>query len=457
MPHAIVIDDDPDFQEAMQEVAEQEGFTVESAGTLEKARAILAKRIPDLALIDLTLPDGDGLGLLEQLEATPSTEVVFITGHATVRSVIEALREGASDYLTKPVDLQRLRSILSNVARRRELHEEVEALRAELRGLGRFGPLLGSSSSMQTIYDMISRVAPTEATVLIQGESGTGKELVAQTVHQLSRRRKHNFVALNCGSVSPQLIESELFGHERGSFTGADRVHKGYFERAIGGTLFLDEVTEMPQELQIKLLRALETRQIVRIGGEQEIPVDVRVIAATNQDPDEAVKNGKLRQDLLYRLRVFPIHLPPLRERPGDIDILAEYFLSQLNRAEGTQKRFNRSALDGLRAYAWPGNVRELSNAVHTAFILADDEIGAPCLPPSLRDGLARPETHNGGPVLELRVGTSIDEAERRLILATLAACEGNKERAAHVLGISLKTLYNRLKSLPASDRTDRR
>jgi two-component system, NtrC family, response regulator HydG len=451
MPHAIVIDDDKDFQEAIQEVAEQEGFTVEAAGTLEKARSLLARRLPDLALVDLSLPDGDGFALLEQLEATPSTEVVFITGHATVRSVIEALREGASDYLTKPVDLQRLRTILANVARRCELHEEVEALRAELRGLGRFGPLIGSSPSMQTIYDMIGRVAPTEATVLIQGQSGTGKELVAQTVHQLSRRRKHSFVALNCGSVSPQLIESELFGHERGSFTGADRIHKGYFERAAGGTLFLDEVTEMPQELQIKLLRALETRHIIRIGGEQEIAVDVRVIAATNRDPDDAVRDGKLRQDLLYRLRVFPLQLPPLRERAGDVDILAEHFLSQLNRTEGTQKHFNRATLEALRAYHWPGNVRELSNAVHTAFILADVEIGPACLPASMRADGPRPDAHGtGGPVLEVRIGTSIDEAERRLILATLAACDGHKERAAHVLGISLKTLYNRLNQYKA-------
>jgi two-component system response regulator AtoC len=450
MPHAIVIDDDRDFQEAIQEVAQQEGFTVELADTLEKARSLLAKRLPDLALVDLSLPDGDGFALLEQLEETPSTEVVFITGHATVRSVIEALREGASDYLTKPVDLQRLRTILANVARRRELHEEVEALRAELRGLGRFGPLIGSSPAMQAVYDMIGRVAPTEATVLIQGESGTGKELVAQTVHQLSRRRKHAFVAINCGSVSPQLIESELFGHERGSFTGADRVHKGYFERAAGGTLFLDEITEMPQELQIKLLRALESRHITRIGGEQEIAVDVRVIAATNRDPDAAVREGKLRQDLLYRLRVFPLQLPALRERAGDVDVLAEQFLSQLNRGEGTCKHFDRATLEALRAYPWPGNVRELSNAVHTAFILADEEIGLGCLPASMRQDGARPDVRGGGPVLEVRIGTSIDEAERRLILATLSACDGHKERAAHVLGISLKTLYNRLNQYKA-------
>jgi two-component system, NtrC family, response regulator HydG len=447
MPHAAVIDDDDDFREAMVEVVRQQGFTVETATTLAKARTLISERTPDVVLLDLSLPDGDGSQLLAQLNERP-TDVVVITGNATVDSAIEALREGAADYLTKPIDAQRLRAILSNVARRRELSEQVNDLRAELRSLGRFGPLIGAAPTMQELYDLIARVAPTNATVLIEGESGTGKELVAQTIHQLSRRRKQPFVALNCGAVSPQLIESELFGHERGSFTGADRQHRGYFERAGGGTLFLDEITEMPVELQVRLLRSLETGAVVRIGGEKEIPVDVRIIAATNRNANQAVEAGSFRHDLLYRLSVFPLRLPALRERPTDIELLAESFLLEINRQEKTNKRLGRDALDLMRRYSWPGNVRELKNLVHRAFILADDEIGAPCLPTltAASSAVEAAASSTGATAsIVLRPGVSIAEAERKLILATLQAYEGNKEQTAKTLGISLKTLYNRL------------
>jgi DNA-binding NtrC family response regulator len=369
----------------------------------------------------------------------------MITGHSSVDSAVEALRQRATDYLTKPLDVPRLRAVLANVSRRRELYEEVRDLRAELRQLGRFGPMIGAASTMQTVYDAVGRVAPTNATVLIQGESGTGKELVAETLHRLSRRRKGAFIAINCSAVSPNLIESDLFGHERGSFTGADKLRRGFFERASGGTLFLDEVTEMPQELQAKLLRVLETGHLVRVGGEQEVPMDVRVIAATNRTPEEAVTAGKLRQDLLYRLSVFRITLPPLRERAGDIDILSEHFLAALNRAESTNKRFARATLAALRTYGWPGNVRELKNAVHSAFILADHTIEPGMLPPTVREMPVTPDAGDSGDVLDVRVGLSIAEAERRLTLATLRSCGGKKDAAAKVLGISLKTLYNRL------------
>jgi DNA-binding NtrC family response regulator len=371
--------------------------------------------------------------------------LIVITGHATVGSAIEALRAGATDYLTKPVDTVRLRAILVNVARRRELHEEIAGLRTELRRLGRFGALVGSSPAMQSVYDLISRVGPTEAVVFVHGESGTGKELVAQTIHQLSRRRKKPFVALNCGAVAGQLIESELFGHERGSFTGADRTHHGYFERASGGTLFLDEISEMPIGLQVKLLRVLETWTVSRIGAEQEIPVDVRVVAATNRDPEEAVRDGKLRQDLLYRLNMFPLRLPPLRERKGDVELLAEFFLTELNRAQDTNKRLTRAAIERLRLYQWPGNVRELKNVIGRAFILVDSEIDAECVISPSEAPPAGDETSDAVGWLRVRVGSSIDEVERQLILATLDSQQGNKELTAKALGISLKTLYNRL------------
>jgi DNA-binding NtrC family response regulator len=282
-------------------------------------------------------------------------------------------------------------------------------------------------------------VAPTDATVFLIGESGTGKDLAAQTLHYLSRRAKAPFLPLNCGAITPTLIESELFGHERGSFTGAQRLHKGYFERASGGTLFLDEITEMPIELQVKLLRVLETGAFMRIGGDRPVEVDVRVIAASNRDPRQAVADGKLREDLLYRLSVFPVSMPPLSDRGDDIDLLAHFFLEELNQRQGTTKALTAEALERLRGHGWPGNVRELKNVIHRAYIMADDDIGPRCLPPEMGG------SSSTGKSLSFQVGASIADVEKRLILATLELYEGNKRKTADVLGVSLKTLYNRL------------
>lgn len=442
MPHALLVDDDAGLEESLREVVEEEGFSFESAATLEIAREVVARRVPDLALIDVSLPDGDGFELLRDLEGTSATEVVLVSGGAG----LDGCPERVTDYLTKPVDLGHLRSILASVARRRELTTEVERLRAELRSLGRFGPLIGASSAMHAVYDQIARVAPTGAPVLLQGESGTGKALVARAVHDLSRRRRDAFVALDCGAVAPGLLEAEIFGHEHGAVPGTDRVHRGAIERAHGGTFFLDELTALPSELQLRLLRVLESGRLRRAGGESELPVDVRVLAATTRDPDDAVASGALRQDLLYRLRVATVRLPALRHRTGDVPLLAEHFLGALNRNEDAHKHLSRAAIDALRAYRWPGNVRELYNAVHAAFVLADGEIRPEVLPAAIRDPvLAAAAATTGPPVVELRVGIPIAEAERRLILATLAACDGKKEKAALVLGISVKTLYNRL------------
>ncbi|CAJ0734328.1 Regulatory protein AtoC [Ralstonia mannitolilytica] len=277
--------------------------------------------------------------------------------------------------------------------------------------------------------------------MLLIGESGTGKELAAQTIHDLSLRRKQPFLPVNCGAISPNLIESEMFGHERGSFTGADRQHKGYFERANGGTLFLDEITEMPIELQVKLLRVLETGVFMRVGTNREIDSDVRVIAATNRDPEEAVADGKLRADLYHRLNVFPLQLPPLRERGKDVELLAQHFLDQLNAQNNTKKTFLPSALETLRAYNWPGNVRELRNYVQRAYILSDDA-GIDTANVPLQVSSTQPSS---GSTLTISVGTSLASADKKLILATLEQCGGVKKRAAELLGISLKTLYNRL------------
>jgi len=307
--------------------------------------------------------------------------------------------------------------------------------------------MVGRSKPMLDLYDLIARVAPTEATVLITGESGTGKELVAQTLHALSPRKGEVLLPVNCGAISPTLIESELFGHERGSFTGAEKQRKGYFERADGGTLFLDEISEMPNDLQVKLLRVLETGTVVRVGGAEPTRVNVRVLAATHQDPEEAIRAGRLREDLFYRLNVFPIHVPPLRSRGDDIELLAEHFLAELNRGVESPKRWARSALQRLRQHAWTGNVRELKNAVHRAFILGDEEITADAVP----IGGPAPAAVGESPSITLKVGCTIADAERKLLLATLEACGGDKRRTAEVLGISLKTLYNRLNVYSAS------
>ncbi len=307
--------------------------------------------------------------------------------------------------------------------------------------------MLGSSAAIQTVSDQIRRVAPTAATVLITGESGTGKEVTAQAIHDYSERRDRPFIAVNCGAISPTLIESELFGHEKGSFTGAVRAHRGVFEQADGGTLFLDEVTEMPLELQVKLLRVLETRTFVRVGSDRQQTSDVRIVAATNRCPEEEVEAGTLRCDLMYRLRVFPIDLPALRERREDILGLAQHFLDNLNAADNISKTFSPSVIPLLENYAWPGNIRELKNVVQRAYIMADERITERDLP----DEVARAEQRTGsvrqkGGTLTVDVGTSVAEVERSLIFATLEHCKGRKEKAANILGLSMKTLYNRLR-----------
>ncbi|HUK02578.1 MAG TPA: sigma-54 dependent transcriptional regulator [Steroidobacteraceae bacterium] len=439
MAHALIVDDDPDMVAWLAEVASLEGFSVAQANSVRDARQQLLGRRPDVLLTDLRLPDGEGIDLVRDLEEPESTEVIVVTGHASLDSAVAALRAGASDYLVKPADLERVQAVLRHAKKTSELHQRIGELRVELRRLGRFGRILGGSAQMQVLYDQLNRVAPTSATVLLIGESGTGKELAAQTLHELSRRRAAPFLPLNCGAVSPQLIESELFGHERGSFTGADRLHKGHFERASGGTIFLDEITEMPLELQVKLLRVLETGTFMRVGGTQQLRSDVRVIAATNRDPDRAVAEARLRVDLYHRLNVFPIRLPPLRERGSDIEQLAQYFLDELNRAENAAKTFAPGALARLARRSWPGNVRELRNYIQREHIMADEQIDCAELTP------APPAEPDEPASLTIAVGTPLQEVERRVTLATLASCGNVKRRAAAMLGVSLKTLYNRL------------
>lgn len=306
----------------------------------------------------------------------------------------------------------------------------------------KFGHLYGDSPAMQQVYRLIERVAETDASVFVVGESGSGKELVARSIHDLSTRRNAPFVAVNCGAIPANLIEAELFGHEKGSFTGATRQHQGYFERAAGGTLFLDEITEMPADMQVRLLRVLETGRFHRVGGHTEIHTDVRIVSATNRDPARAVEEGRLRDDLMYRLAVFPIEMPPLRCRDDDIEQLARHFLAQLNAEAGVEKAWSTAALRALRTHAWPGNVRELRNVVQRAFIMSEGqlEFGAEDVP------AARPTSVPAG-MLQFPVGTSIAEMERAAVFATLQQVRGDKRRCAELLGVSLKTLYNRLAS----------
>ena len=448
MPHALIVDDEPDVVAWMSEVVQAEGYTVATGDSLRNARAQLVRQIPDVLLTDLQLPDGRGTDLVRDLESPGQTEVVVITGHASVDSAIEAVRIGATDYLIKPVDVERLRGILRRQPKTTELKSEIGELRDELRRVGRFGHMFGDSPPMQALYDKLGRVAPTAATVLLTGESGTGKELAARTIHDLSRRKKFPFLAINCGAISPNLIESELFGHAKGSFTGADREHRGFFEQARGGTIFLDEVTEMPLDLQVKLLRVLETGTFTRVGTTEPLTADVRIIAATNRSPERAVAEGKFRDDLYHRLNVFPIQLPPLRERGTDIEMLAQQFLRELNRAENTNKVFSPQALAKLYEMSWPGNVRELKNYVQRAYILADNVVegGEP-----VQDSPIAAEDQSG--IVVVRVGTPLEEVERRVTMATLEQCGGVKRTAARILGISLKTLYNRLEHYAEKDR----
>lgn len=465
MSHALIVEDDVDSAEMMAALIASEKFTVATAHSLRDARRQLVLQPPDLVLLDMMLPDGNGMELFDDNSLLAQSEVVLITGHASLESSIQALRLGAVDYLIKPVNIAQLQGILSRVTPPSTLRAEVDTLNAEWQQTGHFGQLWGRSAPMQRIYEQISRVAGTSVTVLVTGESGTGKEVVASIVHDLSRRRTRPFLAVNCGAISPNLIESEIFGHEKGSFTGAERQHQGFFERAHGGTLFLDEITEMPPELQVKLLRVLETGTFMRVGSTVVQETDVRIIAATNQPPEQAVADGKLREDLYYRLNVFPIALPPLRERSDDVALLAEHFLAKVCEKEGRNKRFSPAALTRLTAYRWPGNVRELRNVVQRAYVMASGDIVTDEWLPT--DGPASsvivpPRASSMAPVanvpematITIPLGTSMADAECLLILATLQHFNNQKERTAAVLGISLKTLYNRLKDY-AADKSD--
>jgi DNA-binding NtrC family response regulator len=449
----LIVEDDPATREGLSELVRTWGFLTDSAVDGEDALRKVTSFRPSIVVTDLVMPRMDGHQLLRVLhEEDANISVVILTAQGSVESAVEAIKDGAYDYLTKPVDPQRLRILLDQLVERQETLREVKALRRQLREHGSFGRLIGSSPGMRRIYRTIEQAAPTAASVLIWGESGTGKELVAQTVHQLSPRAAMPFVPINCAAIPETLLESEIFGHEKGAFTGATDRRQGCFELADRGTLFLDEIAEMTPATQVKLLRVLQERTFRRLGGRQEQKVDVRIIAATNMDPQEAVLKGKLREDLFYRLNVFAIPLPPLRERREDLPLLVQSFLADFNTRNGKSiAAVNHEAMRVLEQYNWPGNVRELRNVIERATILTEGQFIEPKYLP-----LALVEAGKTVPVvLALTPGVTVEEAEARLIKLTLEHTRDNKTRAAEILGISLKTLHNKLNKLRGRQRKD--
>jgi DNA-binding NtrC family response regulator len=442
----LIVEDEPSTRLGLTELVSTWGFTTDSAADGEEALQQITAFRPSIVISDLVMPRMGGLELLRALkeEGTAITTVI-LTAQGTVETAVEAIKEGAYDYLTKPVEPQRLKILLDKIVERQDTLREVKALRKQLREHGSFGKMIGNSPQMRKVYQTIEQAAPTQANVLIWGESGTGKELVAQTIHQLSPRGQMPFVPINCAAIPETLLESEIFGHEKGAFTGASDRREGCFELSDRGTLFLDEIAEMTPATQVKLLRVLQERKFRRLGGRQEQSVDVRVIAATNVNPADAVKNGKLREDLYYRLNVFAIELPPLRQRKEDLSLLMQSFLAEFNdRNNKSVSAVDSSAMRMLEQYNWPGNVREVRNVIERAVILSNGEFIEPKhLPPLVTDS---PDVVK--PVIALEPGTTVEEAERRLILMTLEHTRDNKTRAAEILGISLKTLHNKLNKL---------
>jgi len=437
-PQALILDRDGAHTRALRAALESAGYSV-----VVSDQRIDQGLTPDVAFIDLHLPGCDVLKMLANPALEGAMEVILMADKDDPAQVRRGISYGATYFFCKPFDPEFIEPLLADLVAE-SASGAAQARAPNTRPLDQFGLLRGSSPPMRKLYRVLRKVAPTDTSVLLIGESGTGKELVAHTLHQMSDVASGPFVAMNCAAVPKDLFESELFGHERGSFSGAERQHKGFFERAAGGTLFLDELTEMPIELQVKLLRVLESGAFRRVGGERDLATSVRIIAATNRDPAEAIESGELRDDLYYRIARFPIRLPPLRKRTSDILGLAVHFLNELNDANEAAIGISQAALDAIERHSWPGNVRELRSAIERAFILADGKIGAEHLP-DLREQPA-------GDQLRISVGESIDDTEKKLIFATLEANGGDKKATAESLGVSLKTLYNRLNQYAAED-----
>lgn len=448
LPTLLIADDEANLRRVMRALLERDGFDVLTAKDGEDAFEMLEGNHIDVLVTDLRMPKMDGMMLLKKVIAKwPQLPVVMITAHGTVDTAVEALKLGAFDYVTKPFDRNELRSVVRKAAKTRALsRDDIPVEPGHIR-------LIGESPAMQAVYEMVERVAPSPSTVMIRGESGTGKELIAVALHEKSGRRDKPFVRVNCAAIPEELIESELFGHERGAFTGAINSKPGRFELADGGTLFLDEIGEVPRSMQAKLLRAIQEQSFERVGGIKTLQVDVRLIAATNRDLEAAIASGDFREDLYYRLNVVDIHLPPLRQRTGDIPLLLKHFLARFNESLGrTVHGFSEGALEVLMAYGWRGNIRELENLVERAMLFCDgDEIGIEHLPPHV---------HESEPQAEGELGLSVEGGlkdavrrrtlmlERALIQRALEQTDGNVTHAARILKISRKSLQTKMKDL---------
>src|SRR5271154_2408567 len=444
----LIVEDELHALAGLAELVSGWGYRTETARDGIEGLEKVTEWFPGIIVTDLKMPRMDGLELLSRLgEMQLNAAVIVLTAQGSIERAVEAMKMGAYDFIQKPIDPTRLKTVLANASRQRETERELEVTRRKLRETGFLGSLVGSSRKMQEMFAMIERVAPSTVSVLITGESGTGKELVARTLHELSPRRGKPFVAVNCAAIPETLIESEIFGHEKGSFTGALERRAGCFELAEEGTLLLDEIGEMPVGTQAKLLRVLEDKKLRRLGSKTETTVDVRVLAATNKVPEEAVARGELRNDLYYRLNVFNIHMPPLREHKDDIPALVDSLLKDMSAKHARKVAAVSEAVFNLfRNYSWPGNVRELRNTLERAVIVCEGAvIETKHLPPSFGQTTVRSSSEDPDAV-HLGVGTTVEEAERLLILKTLESTSNNKTRAAEILGISLKTLHNKLK-----------
>lgn len=444
MATILIVDDEKNIRSGLAIAFEDEGYDTLEAEDGQKAWTLVNKRSVDLVITDLRMPVMSGYDLLKKINAAyPTLPVIVLTGHGSIEDAVQAMRDGAVDFFTKPVDLDHLVLTVGKALSNRLVSEQNRQLKAEIETLKKrqgYQKIIGKSAPVVRMMQIIEQVAASKASVLVTGESGTGKELVADALHKLSPRSSGPLVKVNCASLSPTLLESELFGHEKGAFTGAVSQKKGRFELADGGTIFLDEIGEIDLSTQVKILRVLQERCFERVGGEETISVDVRVVAATNRNLEEEIKKGSFREDLYYRLNVVHIEVPPLRERREDIPLLIADFLETFNKEDGRQvEGFTSAARKAMLAYSWPGNIRELRNTVESCVVLSRGrEIDVDDLPPQIT-------SQTGDEEIKIKVGTTLDEAERILILTTIDHCKGNKTRAAEVLGIGRKTLHRKL------------
>jgi DNA-binding NtrC family response regulator len=435
-PSVLIVDDDAPFALAAADFARAHGFQASVAHSLEESRRAIGRGMSDLTMLDVTLPDGTAFDLLDELDAGQHSRIALMTGEASVENAARAVGLPLLDFLLKPLCPQQFESLLQQASTRVQARQDAPPLKG----------IVGQCDAMRQLAHDLERVAPTRVSVLITGESGTGKELVARAVHEHSGRRG-SFIPVNCGAIAPDLLASHLFGHERGSFTGADRQHKGHFERANRGTLFLDEITEMPPALQVYLLRVLETGEVTRVGGSESVPVDVRIVAATNRDPVQAIEQGQLREDLYYRLADFIVALPPLRARGDDVVLLANVFVDRLNEEHGQRLHLAPDAERMLLRHGWPGNVRELRSVVQRAYLLADGPLVR--IPTLGRRALPLQQDESS---IVFHVGMSYADVEREMLLKTLAKVDGDKTEAARVLGVSVRTIHNQLARLTIAE-----